>query len=918
MTKSDSLAKTKTLSASGESAGTIGPYHLLQKIGEGGMGEVWVAEQQKPIHRRVALKLIKAGMDTHQVIARFESERQALAMMDHPAIAKVFEAGETDDGRPYFVMEHVQGIPITAYCDQNRLTTLERLELFRQVCEGVQHAHQKAIIHRDLKPSNILVAIQDGKAVPKIIDFGVAKATAHSLTERTMYTELGMMVGTPEYMSPEQAEMSGQNVDTRTDVYSLGAILYELLVGALPFDPKELRQAGFDEIRRRIREVDPPRPSTRLSTMGEASTTQAQNRRTERPALIRELRGDLDWITMKALEKDRTRRYGSPSELAADIDRYLQHQPIIARPPSTVYKARKFVRRHRVGVGVAATLATLLVAFSITTALQARRIARERDRANQEAETSKQVSDFMVNLFRVSDPSEARGNSITAREILDKGAEKIETGLAGQPLVQTRMMDAMGQVYLNLGLFGRAEQLLKKAIEVRKKDGGEDQPPVADGLLNLAWLYLMQRRTADAEPLVRQSLQILEAKRPGETWEMSRAFLMLGIMHRDRSEFKPAHEYLDRALAICEKLFPPDDERVSYPLYHLGWLHKQSAEFGEAEKYLERSLAIMEKKLGPEHPSVIWGLNDLAVVADNKGDYAKAKSLYDRALAVGEKVWGPEHAYLSTPLNNLGVLHWRLGEYREAEACYRRSLAIREKAYGPEHPYVAGCLNNLGLIYQETGRYGLARQYYERSLAINEKNGDPESRGVAENLNNLAIVDFYSRQYPQSRARYERALAITEKILGPDHRDVGSLVYDYASLLRATGDYAKAEAYYERSRKINERVFGPENVGVAACFIGLAKVYAARGEPEKAAEFYRRAVAVYEKIQRANDANTLFARAGYWAVARDQEEALKFLKLAIDKGYKRLFFDEPDFSFLAKNGEFQALAAASKKRLGLD
>jgi len=275
-----------------------------------GWGGVWVAEQQKPIHRRVALKLIKAGMDTRQVIARFESERQALAMMDHQAIAKVFDAGETGDGRPYFVMEYVQGIPITTHCDKNRLTTQERLELFKHICEGVQHAHQKAIIHRDLKPSNILVAIQDGVAVPKIIDFGVAKATAQSLTERTMYTELGMMVGTPEYMSPEQAEMSGQNVDTRTDVYSLGAILYELLVGALPFDPKELRRAGYDEIRRKIREEDPPKPSTRLSTMGEASTTQAALRRTERPLLIRQIRGDLDWITLEIGAGDTAERPG--------------------------------------------------------------------------------------------------------------------------------------------------------------------------------------------------------------------------------------------------------------------------------------------------------------------------------------------------------------------------------------------------------------------------------------------------------------------------------------------------------------------------------------------------------------------------------------------------------------------------------
>src|SRR5512136_1792857 len=506
MNKKEPHAKTLTLGSTGETARTVGPYHLLQKIGEGGMGEVWVAEQHKPIHRRVALKLIKAGMDTRQVIARFESERQALAMMDHPAIAKVFDAGETAQGHPYFVMEYVQGIPITAYCDKNRLTTKERLELFRLICEGVQHAHQKAIIHRDLKPSNILVVIQDGVAVPKIIDFGVAKATAQTLTERTMYTELGVLIGTPEYMSPEQAEMTGLNVDTRTDVYSLGAILYELLVGALPFDPKELRRAGFDEIRRKIREEDPPKPSTKLSTMGEASATQARNRRTERVALIRQIRGDLDWITMKALEKDRTRRYGSPSDLAADIERYLHHQPIVARPPSTAYKARKFVRRHRFGVGVAGSVAMLLIAFSVLTALQAARIARERDRANREAEASRQVSEFLTGLFKVSDPSEARGNSVTAREILDKGADKIERELRGQPLVQGKLMSTMGLVYESLGLYSPAQALLEKALDIRKRTLGPDHPDVAVTLSTLGTVAWRKGDFSRAKDLQEQAL----------------------------------------------------------------------------------------------------------------------------------------------------------------------------------------------------------------------------------------------------------------------------------------------------------------------------------------------------------------------------------------------------------------------------
>jgi eukaryotic-like serine/threonine-protein kinase len=365
---------------------TIGPYRLLELVGEGGMGDVWLAEQTRPVHRRVALKVIKAGMDTAQVVTRFEAERQALALMDHPAIARVFDAGATAQGRPYFVMEYIRGESITGYASRHRLSIHDRIDLFLQVCEGVQHAHQKGIIHRDLKPSNVLVTLQDDRPVPKIIDFGVAKAMTRSLTERTLHTEFGALVGTPEYMSPEQAEMSDLDVDTRTDVYALGAILYELLTGALPFDGKALRVKPLDEVRRTIRELEPLRPSTRVTTL---ARTEPVSRACDPATLARELRGDLDWITMKALEKDRTRRYGSASDLAADLRRHLANLPVLAGPPSTAYRIQKFVRRHRVGVAAAAGTLTLLIAFAVTMAFQAQRIARERDRANREAAAAK-------------------------------------------------------------------------------------------------------------------------------------------------------------------------------------------------------------------------------------------------------------------------------------------------------------------------------------------------------------------------------------------------------------------------------------------------------------------------------------------------------------------------------------------------
>ena len=426
------------------SAGSIGAYELVAKLGEGGMGQVWLAEQTAPVKRQVALKLIRSGIYDSAVARRFKSEQQSLAIMEHPAIAKVLDAGSTPGGQPYFVMEYVPGLPITQYCDAKKLKIRERLELFIRVCEGVQHAHQKAIIHRDLKPSNILVVELDGKPAPRIIDFGIAKAISQQGTDQTLLTR-GAPIGTPGYMSPEQADPNLSDVDTRTDVYSLGVVLYELLAGGHPLDRRRWQKQPFDEVLRQIREEDPPSPSTKLSREKETSTATAETRGTEPKQLVTLLRGDLDWITLKAMERDRARRYGTPSELAADIGRYLCSEPVVARPATTGYRLQKYVRRHRVGLAVVGGLALLLVAFAVMQAVQLRRITRERDRANR-------ITDFMTSMFKVSQPSEARGNAITAREILDKASNDINTGLAKDPELQAQMMDVMGNVYTSLGL----------------------------------------------------------------------------------------------------------------------------------------------------------------------------------------------------------------------------------------------------------------------------------------------------------------------------------------------------------------------------------------------------------------------------------------------------------------------------------
>jgi non-specific serine/threonine protein kinase/serine/threonine-protein kinase len=425
-------------------------YHLLQRVGEGGMGEVWLAQQKEPIHRRVAVKLIKAGMNTREVMVRFESERQALALMDHPAIARVFDAGSTPDDAPYFVMEYVAGVPITAYCDNHRLSTRARLELFIHVCGGVQHAHQKAILHRDLKPSNILVTEMDGQPVPKIFDFGVAKALSQKLTAYTLVTRMGALLGTPEYMSPEQALSLGEDIDTRSDVYSLGIILYELMAGVPPLD---LRKIAFDQFLQRLREEEPSKPSTKFRSLDPATAVDvARKRQTEPLALTKQIHGDLDSIALKALEKDRARRYGSPSELAADIGRHLKNEEVLAMPPSVAYRAHKFARRHGTALVTAGTLLLVLVVATTISTWQG-------IRANREAAVAQAVTSFLQNdllaqagASQQSGPTTKPDPHLEVRTALDRAAARVGGRFRGQPEVEAAIRDTIGQTYIDLGL----------------------------------------------------------------------------------------------------------------------------------------------------------------------------------------------------------------------------------------------------------------------------------------------------------------------------------------------------------------------------------------------------------------------------------------------------------------------------------
>ncbi len=728
----------------------IDKYRMVRKLGEGGMGEVWEADQLEPVRRTVAFKVIKRGMDSEQVVVRFEAERQALAMMVHPCIARVYDAGTTPRGRPYFIMEHVPGAPLTEYCDSNGLDTQQRLELFIQVCEGVQHAHQKAIIHRDLKPTNVLIMEEDGKPVPKIIDFGIAKAMTERLTDKEMYTEAGQLIGTPEYMSPEQTDFSSEGIDTRSDVYSLGVMLYELLAGCLPFDSSELRSGGIEGLRKKIREVDPPKPSTRVTTMEGDATAFTAKHHTLPSAVTRELKGDLDWITMKALEKDRARRYATAMELAADIRRHLDFEPVLAGPPGTIYRSRKFIRRHRIGVASAATLLVLLVAFAITMTVQADRIAKERDRANNEAETSRQVSDFMVGLFEVSDPGESLGNTITAREILDEGASRIRRELAEQPLVMGRMMNTMGKVYRSLGLYDQAEPLLEQALVTLRENLGDHDLQVASVLENLGTLRLRSGRLEEARPLFEETLEIREA--------------LLGTEHRE----------------------------VASVVNNLGNLSYSTGDYPAAMTQYQRARRIFETVAGPNDPDVARSLNNLAIVYWRTGDDDQALVLYQQALEILDDAYGDNHPDVAGTLNSLATLYRVRGEHDAARLLYERCLRIRKKVFGPDHPRVAETLNNLGNLLLVTEDFNGALVLHQRALVIRRAALGPDHADVGQSLLNLGIVLKSRGDLAGARDYYEQALLVLEQALGHDHRRVAIGYYNLAGLAAMQGDRQEA------------------------------------------------------------------------------------------------------------------------------
>jgi non-specific serine/threonine protein kinase/serine/threonine-protein kinase len=649
-------------------------------------------------------------MDTAQVLARFDAERQALAVMDHPAIAKIFEGGRTPEGRPYFAMEYVRGEAITRYCDSQRLAVPDRLKLFIQLCDGVQHAHQKGIIHRDLKPSNVMVSTVNDRPVPHIIDFGIAKAVAQPLTDQLLYTGIGGFVGTLEYMSPEQAQLSSADVDTRSDVYSLGVLLYELLTGALPFDSRTLREVGIDEARRTIRETEPPTPSTRIVARDPKSGTTAERRRTEPAKLASLLEGDLDWITMRALEKDRTQRYQTVNALAMDLARHLNDEPVLAGPPSAAYRARKFVRRHRVGVAAAALVLVLLTGFAVVTAVQAGRIARERDRANQEAATAQRVSDFLVGLFRVSDPSETRGRTVTAREILDNGAREIET-LADEPDVQARLQATIGSVYTTLGDYAAALPHLEKAVATRRRLLGADHPDTLAAVNSLATAYWYLDRFGEAETLFRDVAERHARLRGAEHRDTLKAEYDLASVYARQTRWVEAEALQRRVLAAQQRVLGSDHADTLASLNNLHAYLQGQKQYAEAARIGVDLVESRRRVLGADHPSTLLSIGNLAVSYEYLGDIDTADAMYREALTGMRRVLGDRHRTTARTSLNMANMLIKQRRYADAEPLAIAAHTVFRAVLGDENASTKSARSRLVELYEGWGRVDEAARW---------------------------------------------------------------------------------------------------------------------------------------------------------------------------------------------------------------
>ncbi len=831
----------------------IGAYRLESLLGRGGMGAVYLARRaDDEYEQRVAVKLLHSGFASAGLVRRFRSERQILALLDHPNIAKLLDGGTTEDGQPYLVMELITGMRIDAYCDEHGLGVRERLLLFREVCDAVHFAHQNLVVHRDLKPSNILVTAQ---GTPKLLDFGIAKLVdTPQLPHSVEVTKSLLHAMTPSYASPEQ--LAGRNVTTSSDVYSLGVILYKLLTGRLP-RRVDLRspQALQAELAR-----EPERPSTAASREDDvvSGAPSGSRQRLDTRQLRRQLSGDLDTIVLMALRTEPERRYGSVEQLMDEVSRHLDGLPVRARRGTFTYRAAKFLRRNRLAVSAAAVIFGLVLGLATTATLQARRIAREREvaeqqrglaeqqraRAERERDKAQRVAEFMAKLFATAGKSQG----ITARELLDQGAAKLYGELAGDdPEVRATLLAAVGSVYAEMALSIEAKRHLGEALQVREKLFGPDHLDVAEVAHQLGWAAQTAGELVEAEKHARRAVRIREQQLGPNDPQVANSLYVLGTIYAGMQRLEAAEKLIARALRIQESRLGPEAGEVGTILMELGLIHRDQGKLAEAEGAFRRVLANGERRLGPDHPDLATVLNNLALVLHDRGLLEEATLLYRRSIDLKERSFGPTPR-LAASLSNLGELERALGEYAQAERRFVRAQEIMEAAVGPESVYVGLLLASRGLIHRDRGELELAESLLERGTRVVEASVGPEHRRFAQKLVQMASLDFRRGRLREAAAAQERALRIFRLQLEPANAEVSAATRDLAQVVASQGDAGRAAnllaevvaATEERLRK------QPENredlVLLASAWLESGRLAAAAGDHEAASSRFARAI----------------------------------------------------------------------------
>lgn len=838
----DSLILESGMSGSRESEEDEGPidrYRLLEKLGEGGFGTVHLAEQSSPFRRLVALKVLKPGMDSRQVIARFEAERQALARMDHPNITRILDSGTTQRGRPYFVMDLVRGVPITEYVRSEKLGPRRILELMLQVCRAVHHAHQKGILHRDLKPSNVLVTIHDGLPVPKVIDFGIAKALHGRLTDLTVFTHCRQFIGTPAYMSPEQAEMSGLDVDTRSDIYSLGVLLYELLTGVTPIEKAKLARCSHSDVQRLLREFEPQTPSRRLSsiTSSTSSIEHSVQATIERGHdLARQVRGDIDWIVMRCLEKDRTRRYSSADALAADIERYLRDEPVDAGPPGILYRASKYIRRHRVFVVSAAAIAATLMIGLLVSVVGWKEAARQRDRAMSaredamnEAKRANTVVGLLLDMFSGADPTSSRAQSDSLRRLLDDFTAMQTGDLDAEPGVLYSVDLVVGKAYLSLGELAKAHSRAIDAVDTARRLHGPNHLDVARALDLLGMIELRTGKKDEAERSVSDALAIKRRLLDPRSDEIASTLSDLAAVRRAQMRYTDSLALAQEAVSIERAIHGNEHEIVGSALLGLAASYVDLGALADAENAATEAHDVYVRTLRPDHPFVATALERLSSIKSMRGDSRRAEELIRESLELRVRVLGDAHYEVAVARANLALILRARGDHEHAIDLLERARASTIAAFGEESSQAAAMTGSLGTTLFLASRTDEAEQLLRTSIRVLRNTLGEDSVELANQLSNLANLLSGRGEHDEAAQFAKAALATRRKHYGESHQATAFALLTLAEIERRRGLLEEAENHTREGVRSLEAAVGKNHPAYARAQASLARVLRLRG-----------------------------------------------------------------------------------------